>query len=220
MVPPPGSTSIGGEHKNLAPENVVALVYGVQITEVRGNCSKQNTTHHTAAVGHSVEAQVTACCYSSLSAFKWDERWRWSSTRCNRSIKCATGGSKDGCQRQQEWPKEETNRRWPWCKEAESVSSSATKAWASMGATASLHHLQCDLWYNTRAVFDIHLGGKEHQSRLKCCQTCCSVLWLCIFLQTSQQLTWQSSWTTMALFSSEFFLVLGTRFYLAIIVQS
>ncbi|OQU92159.1 hypothetical protein SORBI_3001G302000, partial [Sorghum bicolor] len=57
MVPPPGSTSIGGEHKNLAPENVVALVYGVQITEVRGNCSKQNTTHHTAAVGHSVEAQ-------------------------------------------------------------------------------------------------------------------------------------------------------------------
>lgn len=166
MVPPLGSTSLGGEHKDLAPENVEASVSGVQITEVTGSSSKQNTTHHTAAVGHSVEAQVelhaAVQAYQSSNEMKDGGEGPPNATGPSNvqlvEARMDANGNKNGPKRKQTGLGRGGKK--PRVSQAPRQRPERVR---EQPLVCTICNATCD----TRAVFDIHLGGKKHQSRLK-----------------------------------------------------
>jgi len=168
MVPPLGSTSIGGEHRDLAPENVVASVSGGQITEVTGSSSKQNTTHHTAEDGHSVEAQVEL--HVAVQAYQPSNEMKDGGEAPPNAIgpsnvqlvvaRMDVNGNKNG-------PKRKLTGVGRGGKKLRV--SQAPRQRPERVREQPLVCTICNVTCDTRAVFDIHLGGKKHQSRLKRC---------------------------------------------------
>lgn len=168
MVPPLRSTSIGGEHKDLAPENVVASVSGVQITEVTGSSSKQNATHHTTAVGHGVEAQVephvAVQAYQPSNEMKDGGEAPPNATGPSNvelvEARMDVNGNKNG-------PKRKLTGVGRGGKKLRV--SQAPRQRPERVREQPLVCTICNATCDTRAVFNIHLGGKKHQSRLKRC---------------------------------------------------
>ncbi|XP_066345122.1 uncharacterized protein [Miscanthus floridulus] len=120
MVPPLGSTNIGGDHKDLAPENVAVQAYQPSDEMKDGGEAPPNA----------VEARM------DVNGNK------------NGPKRKLTGVGRGGkklrvCQAPRQRP--ERVREQP--------------------LVCTVCNVTCD----TRAVFDIHLGGKKHQSRLKRC---------------------------------------------------
>lgn len=166
MVPPLGSTSLGGEHKDLATENVVASVSGVQITEVTCSSSKQNTAHHTTAVGHSVQAHVelhvAVQAYQPSNEMKdGGEAAPNATVPSNAQLveaRMDVSGNKTG-------PKRKRTRVGRGGKKLRV--SEAPRQRPERVREQPLVCTICNAICDTRAVFDIHLVGKKHQSRLK-----------------------------------------------------
>ncbi|KAJ1296306.1 hypothetical protein BS78_01G290100 [Paspalum vaginatum] len=167
VVPPLGSSNLGGEHKDLVPETATSPVSGVQITEVTGSSSQQNTTLCTTAAGHSVESQVelhaaVQACQPSNEMKDGSEVPPSNATgpsnvppvKAMMNVSDSRNSAKrkqTGAVRGGKKPKVyQTPRQRPDRVREQPI-------------VCTICNVTCD----TRAVFDIHLGGKKHQSRLK-----------------------------------------------------
>ncbi|PWZ07562.1 hypothetical protein Zm00014a_034630 [Zea mays] len=167
MVPPLGSTSLSGEHKDLAPENVGASVYGVQITEVPGSSSKQNKTHHTSTVGHGVEAQVelhvaVQACQPSNEMKDGGEAPPNATGPSNAQLveaRMGVNGNNNGSKRKPTG----AGRGRKKLRVSQAPQQRRPERVREQPLVCTICNAICD----TRAVFDIHLVGKKHQSRLK-----------------------------------------------------
>ncbi|WVZ57598.1 hypothetical protein U9M48_007962 [Paspalum notatum var. saurae] len=155
MVPPLGSSNLGGEHKDLVPGTAVSAVSGVQLTEVTGSSSQQNTMLCTTAVGHSVESQVEL--HAAVQACEPSNATGPSNVQPVAAV-MNVSDSRNSAKRKQtgavhggKKPKVyQTPRQRPDRVREQPI-------------VCTICNVTCD----TRAVFDIHLGGKKHQSRLK-----------------------------------------------------